>query len=245
MSQGIVSGVKRSIEVAEGRGARVKRLFPTSGFSSFDPFVLFDEFYVEKPAGFLIHTHAGFEFITYMIEGSLIHEDSLGNRAEIPVGGVQHATTGKGMRHSEMPGTDGMNHGIQLWINLPQKMKNAEPSYDVLLPNELRKKGFDGGHATFISENTDLISYTSVDYLDISIESGKIYKGKIQADHNTLIYLLEGKVEIDDTIIEAYEAAILNPGSDLSAKMLADTRFIYLSGKPLKEDIRLRGSRVE
>jgi hypothetical protein len=115
--------------MSEGRGVRIKRLFPTGNFSSFDPFVLFNEFYVEKKAGFPMQRHAGFEFLTYMIQGSLVYEDSMGNRTEIPVGGVQHAITGKGIRHSEMPGGEGMNHGIQLLINLPQEDKDMETSW--------------------------------------------------------------------------------------------------------------------
>ena len=245
MSQDIVTEVKSAVEMSEGRGARVRRLFPTRGFSSFDPFVLFDEFYVEKPAGFPTHQHSGFEFITYMIEGVIVHEDSMENRAEIPVGGIQHAITGNGIRHSEMPGTDGINHGIQLWVNLPQDMKDTEPTYEILSPDELKKKSFEGGEAIFISEDTDLISSTPVDYLDIKLESEKIYKGKIPEDFNTLIYVLKGKLNIGDVIVKPHQAAILNPGKELRAEMLEDSRFVYLSGKPLDEEIRLRGSQVE
>ena len=135
MSQDIVTEVKSAVEMSEGRGARVRRLFPTRGFSSFDPFVLFDEFYVEKPAGFPTHQHSGFEFITYMIEGVIVHEDSMDNRAEIPVGGIQHAITGNGIRHSEMPGMDGINHGI--FIQLPlEKSLNKSRIFSMLKPSK-------------------------------------------------------------------------------------------------------------
>jgi hypothetical protein len=245
MSQDIFTDVKSAVEMSEGRGARVRRLFPTADFQSFDPFILFDEFYVEKPAGFPMHLHSGFEFITYMIEGIIVHEDSLDNRAEVPVGGIQHAITGKGIRHSEMPGTDGMNHGIQLWVNLPKEMKKTDPTYEILSSEDLRKKSFDGGEATFISEDIDLVSSTPVDYLDINLESGKIYKGKTPEDFNTLIYVLKGNLKIGDITVNQHQAAVLDPGNELRAVMMEDSRFIYLSGKPLKEEIRLRGSQVE
>jgi hypothetical protein len=245
MSQDIVRDLKSAVEMREGRGARVRRLFPTGDFQSFDPFVLFDEFYVEKPAGFPMHRHSGFEFITYMIEGVIVHEDSLDNRAEIPVGGIQHAITGKGIRHSEMPGTDGMNQGIQLWVNLPKVMKGTEPTYEIFSPDDLKKESFEGGKAIFISEDSDLVVSTPVDYLDLELEFGKIYKGKIPEDFNTLIYVLKGKLKIGDINVKPHQAAILNPGKELIAEMMEDSRFIYLSGKPLEEEIKLRGSQVE
>ena len=237
--------VKRSVEVAEGRGARVRRLFPTRSFDSLDPFVLFDEFYVEKPAGFPAHSHAGFEFITYMIEGSMVHEDSMGNREEIPAGGVQHAVTGSGINHSELPGGEGLNHGIQLWINLPRSRKNERPSYTMLQPHKLRRESFEWGSATFIVDEHMLTLSTPVDYLDVRIQKGKVYKGTVNAGYSSLIYVLWGEMEVGEATVKPHEAAVLQPGMSLRARMLADTRFVYLSGKPLGEPIRVRGSRVE
>ena len=241
----IIRSIYSAVEMGEGKGATVRRLFPQGGFRSFDPFVLFDEFYVEKPSGFPMHTHAGFEFITYMIDGVIVHEDSMGNRAEIPVGGVQHAVTGSGIRHSEMPGGEDLCHGLQVWVNLPKDMKNAEPSYDVLSPDQLKTEYFEGGEATFISEETSLVKSTPVDYVDIKLESGKIYKGGIPEDYNTLIYVLKGSIKIGDRTIEPHQAAVLVPGSELRAEIFEDSRFVFLSGKPLDEEIRLRGSKVE
>lgn len=122
--------VVNSEEKLEGRGAKVKRAFPTSELSSIDPFLLLDEFFVSPPARFPTHSHKGFEAINFMLEGSLNHEDTRGNSGIIGEGEVQHMITGKGLRHSEMPGDEGKNHGIQLWIDLPEGAQNIEPSYE-------------------------------------------------------------------------------------------------------------------
>jgi redox-sensitive bicupin YhaK (pirin superfamily) len=121
--------IKKAVGTEEGEGAFVRRLFPTQDFNYLDPFVLFDEFFVIPPAGFPDHPHRGFEVITYMRGGAFLHRDSMGNEQIIKAGGVQRITTGRGIVHAEMPGTKGVNHGLQIWINLPRRLKGLEPSY--------------------------------------------------------------------------------------------------------------------
>ena len=114
----------------EGRGATVRRIFPGPDIRHLDPFVLLDDFGVRRPAGFPMHPHRGFEAFTYMIEGAFFHKDNLGNESEIFAGGTQRFTSGKGAWHSEMPSTDGRNRGLQLWVNLPRRLKPMPPDYE-------------------------------------------------------------------------------------------------------------------
>lgn len=245
MSSAVLRTIKKSLSTLEGRGAMVNRLFPTRELLHLDPFVLFDEFHVEKPAGFPMHHHSGFEFITYMLEGSFIHRDTMGNEEQISAGGAQWASTGRGISHSEMPGSEGVNHGIQLWINLPRSKKKMDPEYQLLPPSSLMMKEFEWGSARIIAdEGSHLKTITPIDYLDISLEAGKIYEGPIPDNSNTLIYVLEGKIEVEGNPIAPHHAAILNPGGQLRAKMVEDTRFLYLSGKPIGEPIEIIGSTV-
>lgn len=69
-----------AVKQSEGRGATVKRAFPSSSIDHLDPFVLLDEFFVEPPAGFPEHPHKGFEAVTYTLEGVFRHKDSTGGR---------------------------------------------------------------------------------------------------------------------------------------------------------------------
>lgn len=110
-----------SKEISKGRGNLVKRGFPTDEHSYVDPCVLVDEFFVDETSGFPQHPHRGFEALTYMIYSSFEHRDTSDNSAIIQEGGVQRITMGSGVEHSETAKSGGLNHGIQLWINLQKE----------------------------------------------------------------------------------------------------------------------------
>ncbi|RMH38120.1 MAG: pirin family protein, partial [Gammaproteobacteria bacterium] len=112
--------------VPEGDGVTVQRLMPVPGLRHFDPFVLWDHFDIAG-GGFPPHPHRGFEAITWLFSGAMHHKDNLGNAGTIHAGGAQRFTAGRGITHSEMP--ESAAAGIQLWINLPQRLKSIEPDY--------------------------------------------------------------------------------------------------------------------
>ncbi|KAJ6850118.1 pirin-like protein [Iris pallida] len=90
---------------------------------------MLDEFSVSAPAGFPDHPHRGFETVTYMLEGAFTHQDFSGHRGTIRAGDLQWMTAGRGIIHSEMPAGEGVQKGLQLWINLSSKDKMIEPRY--------------------------------------------------------------------------------------------------------------------
>ena len=123
-----VAGVINSVETLEGAGFLLRRPFPKSSFSEFDPFLLLDELgpINLKPGqakGAPDHPHRGFEIVSYVLDGRLEHKDSAGHAGLLNPGDVQWMTAGAGVVHSEMPEsmftqTGGRLHGIQLWVNL-------------------------------------------------------------------------------------------------------------------------------
>ena len=122
--------------VIEGAGVLLRRSIAPHRSNKFDPFLLFDHFAFNDPnegpiRGFPMHPHRGIETVTYMLEGSVRHRDSLDNKGEITSGDVQWMTSGRGILHEEMPqrGPDGNIYGFQLWVNLPARMKMSEPRY--------------------------------------------------------------------------------------------------------------------
>src|SRR6056297_2002791 len=154
-------------ETSDGAGARIKRLFPGPAFSHFDPFVLLDEFFVTPEAGFPEHPHQGFEAVTYMLEGAFRHKDNLSNDSVVSAGGVQRFSAGKEIRHAEMPGTDGMNHGLQLWINLPRDMKDSSPTYQQVNPKDIPVESQNGVEIrTIIGNDSPVAVNTNVLYQD-------------------------------------------------------------------------------
>jgi len=130
-----VKSISQSKPAIEGAGVKLRRAFGFGETSTFDPFLLFDDFRNDRPddyaAGFPWHPHRGIETITYVLAGSVDHGDSLGNRGSLGAGDVQWMTAGSGIMHQEMPKGDnkGRMHGFQLWANLPSSLKMTAPRY--------------------------------------------------------------------------------------------------------------------
>src|SRR5512135_2664166 len=122
--------------VIEGAGVLLRRSIAPRVSNEFDPFLLFDHFAFNDPVegpirGFPMHPHRGIETVTYMLEGSVNHRDSLGNSGLIGSGDVQWMTSGRGILHEEMPrrSPQGNIFGFQLWVNLPAALKMSPPRY--------------------------------------------------------------------------------------------------------------------
>src|SRR5512133_2612448 len=120
----------------EGAGVKLRRSIAPRVSNEFDPFLLFDHFAFNDPIegpirGFPMHPHRGIETVTYMLEGSVNHRDSLGNAGLIGSGDVQWMTSGRGILHEEMPrrSPQGNIYGFQLWVNLPAARKMDPPRY--------------------------------------------------------------------------------------------------------------------
>ncbi len=129
-----VSRKFRGAETMEGAGVRLRRMFGNSEVPLLDPFLLLDNFGSTNPedylAGFPWHPHRGIETVTYMLNGTTAHEDSLGNKGVIGSGDVQWMSAGSGIMHQEMPKrTEGLLSGFQLWVNLPHAQKMETPAY--------------------------------------------------------------------------------------------------------------------
>lgn len=133
--------------VLEGEGFEVRRPFPSARMQACGPLLLLDHFgptHVPpgEAKGAPRHPHAGLETLTYLLEGRAHHLDSLGNSSAMGPGEVQWMRAGRGIVHDEGPDaefrrTGGLMHGIQLWIDLPQPHRHAEPAYRHFLVDEI------------------------------------------------------------------------------------------------------------
>ena len=140
----------------EGEGFPVKRAFAGVSMADLDPFIHMDqmgevEYAPGEPKGTPWHPHRGFETVTYMIDGTFQHQDSIGGGGLITNGSTQWMTAGSGILHIERPteqliASGGLFHGIQLWVNLPSADKMIDPRYqDVDASNVLLLTSPDGG----------------------------------------------------------------------------------------------------
>ena len=123
-----------AVAVPEGAGVTVYRTIGTPALRNYDPFLLLDHISSDNPddyaAGFPSHPHRGFNTFTYMIDGHMEHQDSMGNTGDLAPGSAQWMKAASGIIHSEMPKQEnGLMRGFQLWINLPAANKMDQPEY--------------------------------------------------------------------------------------------------------------------
>ena len=192
-----------AIEQSEGAGARVRRSIGTPKLRNFSPFLMLDHFTVHPGAGFPDHPHRGQETITYLLEGAVDHEDFAGNAGTIEAGDLQFMTAGRGIMHAEMPrqNADGSpNIGMQLWVDLPEKLKACEPRYRDLRAKEIPQIEVDSGKASIKiisgqSHGTDSVqelAYTPVWILDVTIKPGGKVTQELPVGWNAFAYTLSG-----------------------------------------------------
>ena len=153
--QTIIPGIATS----DGAGVKLRRSLGGQQQVRLDPFLMLDEFSSNDPndyvAGFPPHPHRGFETVTYMLEGHMLHEDHLGNRGHLKTGGVQWMTAGRGIIHSEMPQqVSGAMRGFQLWINLPAKEKMKPAGYQDIQVESIPKVSLNSGGSVKVIAGT-------------------------------------------------------------------------------------------
>jgi redox-sensitive bicupin YhaK (pirin superfamily) len=233
-------------ETIDGSDVRIKRLFPGNEINHFDPFVLFDEFFLTTSAGFPLHPHRGFEAVTYMLEGGFHHTDTVGNDSTVCIGGVQYFSAGKGIEHSEMPGTEGLNHGIQLWVNLPRDLKKMDPEYhQVDAQNIPTREDDDTVIRTIIGTGSPVRLHTAVTYLDVILKAQRQFVAEIPEAYNGILYVISGEILIKDEVFGQGEAFLMDDERIVPMVSKEHSRVIFLSGQPHHQTIRQHGSFVD
>lgn len=218
-----------AIEQSEGAGARVRRSIGTPQLRNFSPFLMLDHFTIKPGAGFPDHPHRGQETITYLLEGAVDHEDFAGNAGTIEAGDLQFMTAGKGIMHAEMPrqNADGSaNVGMQLWVDLPEKLKKCEPRYRDLRASEIPNIDIDDGkvHIKVISgqshgvDSVKELAYTPVWIMDVEIKPGGKITQNLPEGWNAFAYTLSGATSFgvgsDKTLVHQYHNVVFEQEGD-------------------------------
>ena len=189
----------------EGAGVKLHRAFGFQDPSELDPFLLFDDFRNERPIdfekGFPWHPHRGIETITYVLEGTVEHSDSLGNNGTLGAGDVQWMTAGSGILHQEMPhgNTRGQMHGFQLWGNLPAAQKMTAPRYQDITSDAIPEVIDDDGTKVRVITGEFWGKRGPVDgiaadpqYLDVTVPAGVRKTFKIDTYRRAFAYIFQG-----------------------------------------------------
>jgi redox-sensitive bicupin YhaK (pirin superfamily) len=251
-----------SLATSDGAGVSLRRSLGQSQVARLDPFLMLDEFSSDDPddyiAGFPPHPHRGFETVTYMLDGHMLHEDHLGNRGDLLPGGAQWMTAGRGIIHSEMPQQEsGRMRGFQLWINLPAAEKMKPAHYRDIRPEEIPTAALPGG-----GELRVIAGRVSVDgrefagpvqglsteplYLDVRLPAGGVFSQPVAAGHNAFVYAYEGSLAIgaapDQRALAAQAAGVLGGGGTVEISAAGGpARFLLLAARPIGEPVVQHG----
>jgi hypothetical protein len=194
----------------EGEGFPVRRAFAGVPLNELDPFIHLDQmgevmYQAGEPKGTPWHPHRGFETVTYMIDGIMDHQDSLGGGGTITNGDTQWMTAGQGILHIEAPPehlvtSGGLFHGLQLWVNLPRVAKMIAPKYQDIRGRQASLlttpdggslirviAGEIAGHAGPGS------THTPINLAHVTLQPGAKLDLPWQPDYNALVYVLAGR----------------------------------------------------
>jgi hypothetical protein len=253
-----VSHLIQPSTVIEGAGVRLRRSIAPDRSNPLDPFLLFDHFAFNDPIegpirGFPMHPHRGIETVTYMLEGSVNHRDSLGNAGLIGAGDVQWMSSGRGILHEEMPrrSPDGNVFGFQLWVNLPAARKMDPPRYQEVSADTIPVVKIDGASVRVVAGEVAGVTGPVTDiaanpvYMDIELEPGASFNQPIPEGHTALAYVYVGKAEFGvgsdghGEKVEAVQMVVFSDGDQLTVRALPDSpvKFMLVAGMPFREPI--------
>ncbi len=238
-----------ALAVSEGAGVTVHRTIGTPALKNLDPFLMLDHFSSDDPtdyiAGFPDHPHRGFVTVTYMLDGHMLHQDSMGNRGDLRAGGAQWMKAASGVIHSEMPQqSNGLMRGFQLWVNLPAAEKMSEPGYQEFSPEAIPEVAGNGMQVRLLAGEyggqTGPIAdpHTRVQYLDVRLAAGIGFDHALDPAATAFVYVFEGSASVAGTVLPRHSLAVLGAGD--AVELTADAegaRFILVAGRPLGEPI--------
>jgi redox-sensitive bicupin YhaK (pirin superfamily) len=251
----------------QGEGFPVRMAFAGIDYRELDPFIMMDqmgevEYAPYEPKGTSWHPHRGFETVTYLLDGTFLHQDSHGGGGVIQNGGTQWMTAGAGILHIETPPEDlvisgGLFHGFQLWVNLPAKDKFAAPAYQNLEGEQVTLLASADGGALLRLIAGDLggvkgpgSTHTPITLVHATVTPGAQLSLPWQPDFNALIYVLAGNgtVGVEQRPIHTGQAAVLGAGDRLTvaASQQQDSRHpalevLLLGGQPIREPMAQYG----
>lgn len=251
----------RAGEQSEGVGGRVRRAIGNAKIRHMTPFLMFDHM-ARGEGSFPDHPHRGQETVTYILSGSIEHEDFVGNAGTLHAGDLQFMTAGKGIMHSEQPLADSDGTpatGFQLWVDLPTNLKMVEPRYRDLKAAEIPIAELDDGkvRVKVISGrvgNVDSVrdlSYTPIWYLDVEIKPGGKISQPLPKNWNAFAYTFQGSAIFGSAqggqrTAEAFDlVAFEQEGEKVDVEVDAGAdgpaRFLLIAGQTLDQEVVQHG----
>jgi quercetin 2,3-dioxygenase len=246
----------------EGEGFPVRRAFAGVDLKQLDPFVHMDQmgevdYGPGEPKGTPWHPHRGFETVTYIIDGIFRHQDSNGGGGLITNGDTQWMTAGGGILHIEAPPeslvmSGGLFHGVQLWVNLPSRLKMTQPRYQDIRSGQVALlASADGGALLRViagslgGHDGPGITHTPITLVHATVSAGARVRVPWAADFNALGYVLAGSgyVGLDKRPVRMGQLGVFGGGDVLTfgADAGGDLDILLLGGQPIREPVAAYG----
>jgi redox-sensitive bicupin YhaK (pirin superfamily) len=194
-----------------------------------------------------MHPHRGIETVTYILEGSVKHRDSLGNSGTIGPGDVQWMTSGGGILHEEMPrrGLNDRIDGFQLWVNLPASQKMSRPRYQEVNASSIPSVEKNGAMVRVVAGEVFGVKGPVTEiaaqpvYIDVTLAPGAEFIQATPFGHTAVAYVFEGAGTFGSESISAVKMVQFDEGDSICAQASPDTsfRFMLIAGAPFKEPI--------
>ncbi len=251
----------------EGEGFPVRRAFAGVDRARLDPFVHMDqmgevEYAPGEAKGTPWHPHRGFETVTYMIDGTFRHMDSIGGGGLITNGDTQWMTAGSGILHIEAPPRElvdsgGLFHGIQLWVNLPKAAKMIDPAYqDIRGADVALATTPDGGALLRLiaggleGHRGPGSTHSPITMVHATVAAGASVTLPWDPASNGLLYVLsgEGSVGEERRPVTSGQLAVYGPGDSLTfaassspSGRTPELDVLLLGGRPIGEPVYAYG----
>jgi redox-sensitive bicupin YhaK (pirin superfamily) len=231
------------------------RAIPTQSVEYIDPFLFLNhhgpQVYRPKNNGlpFGPHPHRGFETVTFILEGDILHKDSSGHESVIQAGGIQWMTAGSGLIHAEVSSNEFKKTGgpleiLQLWVNLPAKYKMTEPRYIGLQQDEIPTAELaDGVTVHAVSGDWSGTAGAVKPLADVALAWVNLAEGAavtlpIPASHNIFFYVVRGSVRVNGT--EAFTRELIefdHSGDELAIEASTDSVLLLGHAEPFGEPV--------
>lgn len=240
----VIDGKQKNL----GEGFVVRRSLPVMQKRTVGPFVFFDhmgpvDLRIDQGMDVRPHPHIGLSTLTYLFEGEIVHRDTLGFEQVIRPGAVNWMTAGRGIAHSERSASNRASHrrlhGIQTWLALPIENEELPPSFhhhpESTIP-EISQQGVRVRviAGEFAGQHSPVRVYSSTTYLEILLPQNASFEFAAQ-NHELAIYVVSGRVSVEDQVLNEGQLGVLKIGSDLKFTALESARVLVLGGEPLPE----------
>ncbi len=195
------------------------------------------------PMNVLPHPHIGLQTVTWLLEGEVLHTDSINSEAIVRPGGVNIMTAGDGIAHAEMTPQENSGHlnGVQLWVALPEEYRKIDPSFDGIedVP-EIEIHGgilrlFAGAYNKVISPGA---YYSEIIGIDLEVHPNEGIEVEMDHEFEHAALVLNGDCTFEDQILEKQTLYYLRPGREcLPIQSNNGCRLLLIGGIPFPEKI--------